>query len=162
MCRKINKSHSNKVLYFWEFKHAHIQLTAKQNNLERLHLHITAIIYRLSNFGILGPGHAPSPGRTGLGKTGGKMKWVFGNCQKLPSPLSSSFSASIFQGTLLVYRASLMYQPSQSYGKIFILKNPNHIHYVSIHRSPSTYKRVTSLMRLVNWKYSRLKIYLNT
>ena len=54
-----------------EFKHAHIQLTAKQNNLERLHLHITAI-YRLSNFGILGPGHAHLPGRTGLGKTEGK------------------------------------------------------------------------------------------
>ena len=50
-----------------------------------------------------------------------------------------------FREHSLCTEPSLMYQPSQSYGKIFILKNPNHMHYVSIHRSPSTYKRVTSL-----------------
>lgn len=56
--------------------------------------------YRLSNFGILGPGHAHLPGKTGLGKTE-ENEWVFGNCQKLPSlffpPLSAFYR--IFRNT---------------------------------------------------------------
>ena len=84
---------------------------------------------------------------------------VFGNCQKLPSPLlSSSFSvSSIFQGTRLVYRALTDVPALPKLWKNFCPQESK----------PHPYTDLSWLTRglhpdetHVNWKYSRLKIYL--
>lgn len=151
MCRKIKTKAIVTRYYIWEFKHAHIQLTAKQNNLERLHLHITAI-YRLSNFWHIRPRTCPSPRKDWSGQNWRENEWVL---QLSKTPFSTSFllSALHFSGnTPCVQSPHWCTSPPKAMEKFLFSRTKPHPLCVHTQISP-TYKRVTFWWD-INWKYS--------